>query len=221
MLMKKFAAVAICCTIATAAVAQESKETTPAKEVAAVANKVATPDAQAPVKVMLNEEGALEGTAVLEQTKKAVADTKVTLTAEGKVVNTVKANEDGTFSFANVAPGAYQILGSSDGFVGSASYDVVPFAQPAVGGCSSCSVGMASAPSDVVYDSYASQPVSSFSSCNACSPCNTCGGGLGGGRLGGGLGSRLGGRLLSNGRIGLIGLAGLAGLGGDDSSPDR
>jgi len=223
MLMKKFAAMAICCIVASVSVAQETKvETTAAaNDATAVAAKAVTPDAPQRVKVMLNKDGSLEGTALLNESKKAIADTKVTLTAEGKVVDSVQADENGTFAFANVAPGAYQVLGSADGFVGSSAYDVVSYGGD-LGGCSSCSVGMASAPSEVVYDSYASQPVSSFSSCNACSPCgNTCGGGLGGGRLGGGLGSRLGGGLLSNGRVGLLGLVGLAGLGGDDSSPDR
>ena len=223
MLMKKFAAVAICCLIATVSTAQETKvEADAAVETAATAAKtsqVATPDAPQRVTVMLNKDGSLEGTTLNEATKKAVANSKVTLTAEGKVVDAVTTDESGTFAFANVAPGAYQVLGSADGFVGSTSYDVVPYAEPAIG--SPCSVGMCGASSDIVYDSYASEPVSSFSTCNACSnPCNTCGGGLGGGSFGGGrLGGRLGGGLLSNPRIGLIGLAGLAGLGGGDTSP--
>jgi len=106
------------------------------------------------------------------------------------------------------------MLGSANGMVGSANYDVVGY--NAGSSCPSCSIGMAAASSDVVYDSYAAAPASSFSA-----GCNTCGGGLGGGSIGGGrLGGRLGGGLL-RGRVGLLGLVGLAGLAGDDASPDR
>ncbi|QEG22825.1 carboxypeptidase-like regulatory domain-containing protein [Mariniblastus fucicola] len=208
MLIKKFAAVLMCCLFAAAATAQDAKIEAPA-----VASDAATTVVKKSVKVMLNEEGALEGKAFLEESKEVAANVKVSLSANGKVIDAVETDEKGNFSFANVAPGAYQMLGSADGYVGTQSYNVVPYSSPAVG--SPCSLGMCGASSNVVYDNYASAPVSSFSS--SCGSCNTCGGGLGGGRLGG----RLGGGLLSNGRIGLIGLAGLAGLAGDDASPDR
>lgn len=214
MLIKKFAAVAMCCLLAGTALAQEAEVKT-----SNVATKAAAPVAPQRVKVMLNEEGKLVGKAVLadsakeDAARKVASNVKVTLTSEeGKVIETVETKEDGTFAFANVAPGAYQMLGSAEGLVGSQSYDVVGYSNSAV--ASPCSLNMCGASSDVVYDNYSSAPVSSFSTCNSC---NTCGGGLGGGSLGG----RLGGGLLGNGRIGLIGLAGLAGLGGDDSSPDR
>ena len=219
MFIKKFAAILAVCVIAAPTMAQQKVEkaatTSPSKEVV----KTVKESIQ---KVMLNKDGGLEGKALVEKSKEVASNTKVTLSAEGKVIDEVKTDENGNFSFASVAPGPYQILGSSDGFVGSQSFDVVPFSTPAVG--SPCSIGMCNASSDVVYDNFASQPVSSFSS--TCGSCNTCGGGLGGGsvggRLGGGLlGGRFGGGLLSNGRIGLVGLAGLAGLSGIDSSPDQ
>jgi hypothetical protein len=218
MLIKKFAALLALCVIALPAMAQEeaNTETAATAKVTAKAfdqadapsEDVTTDVVEKSVKVMLTEEGKLEGKAFRTDSKEAAANTKVTLSADGKVVDSVVADEEGNFAFANIAPGAYQMLGSSDGFVGSQSYDVLPYSSPAVG--SPCSIGMCGASSEVVYDSYASQPVSSFSS--TCGSCNTCGGGFGGGRIGG----RLGGGLLSNGRIGLIGLVGLAGLGGDD-----
>jgi hypothetical protein len=213
MLIKKFAALVAVCVIAAPIVAQDLASTEATTNAAVTAKSEAKVVPQV-VKVMLTEEGKLEGKAFLIDSKKAASNTKVTISADGKVVDAVETDEEGTFSFANVAPGAYQMLGTSDGFVGSQSYEVLPYSSPAVG--SPCSMGMCGASSESVYDTYSSQPVSSFSS--TCGSCNTCGGGVGGGRLGG----RLGGGLLSNGRIGLIGLAGLAGLGGDDDvSPDN
>jgi len=213
MLMKKFAALLVCCLVATSAMAQDATEAN-----ATVADATVKTVAPQSVKVMLNKEGTLEGKAFLTDSNEAASNAKVSLTADGKVIDAVETDEKGNFAFANVAPGAYQMLGSADGYIGSQAYDVAGYASPAVSSCSACSLGMTSAPSDVVYDNYGSAPVSSLG-CGACSsPCgNPCGGGFGGGRLGG----RLGGGLLSNGRIGLIGLVGLAGLGGDDTSPDR
>jgi len=203
MLTKKFAAIAMCCLFAVSASAQEATVD---------ATSAATDSVAKSVKVMLNQDGTLEGKAFRTDTKEIASNVKVTLSADGKVVDAVETDQKGNFSFANVAPGAYQMIGSADGFVGSQSYDVVGFSNPSVG--SPCSLGMCGASSDALYNNFSSAPVSSFSS--SCGTCNS-GGGFGGGRLGG----RLGGGLLSNGRIGLIGLAGLAGLGGDDSSPDR
>ena len=218
MFIKKFAAIMAVCVIAAPAMAQEVESAAATKKTATV--KVVDSVKQSVKKVMLNEEGELEGKALLTDSGKAAANTKITLSAEGKVIDEVKTDETGSFSFASVAPGAYQVLGASDGFVGSQSFDVVPFSSPAVG--SRCSVGLCNSAPEAVYDNFATQPVSSFSTCGSC---NTCGGGLGGGvggRLGGGLlGGRLGGGLLGNGRIGLVGLAGLAGLAGIDSSPDQ
>lgn len=232
MSIKMFAAVIACCLIAVPAMAQETTvKTAPVVKAATTAvattpAPVATPAVvktlkKATPQVKLTKEGVLEGNAFRTDSDKVAANVKVTLSAEGKVVDSVETDEKGNFAFANVAPGAYQVLGSGDGFIGSQSYDVVDFGSPAIS--SPCSVGMCGATSDVIYDSYETAPVSSFSStCGACNSCNTCGGGLGGGSFGGGrLGGRLGGGLLSNGRIGLIGLAGLAGLAGDDASPDQ
>lgn len=207
---KSTVAIAALCLLSSTSVAQEAAVTA---DLAANANtEDQTPAA---VKVMLTREGSLEGVAEISDAKKAderkAAGVKVTLSSDGKVVDSVKTDEDGNFSFANVEPGMYQVLGASDGFVGAQTFDVAPFSSPAVG--SPCALGMCGVSSDLIYDNYASAPISSFSTGSSC--------GAGGGGGGGGFGARLGGGLLGNGRIGLIGLAGLAGLGGDDASPDR
>jgi hypothetical protein len=207
----RLSAFAIACLIACPAIAQ----TTQSSEVDA---DVTTTDVKSSVvKVMLTKDGSLEGVATIakQDAKEAAkaAGVKVTLSADGKVVDSVQTDENGSFSFPSVEPGMYQILGASDGFVGAQSYEVAPFSASAV--ASPCSLGMCGASSEAIYDSYAAAPVSSFSTGSSCG----CGAGGGGG--GGGIGRRLGGGLLGNGRIGLIGLAGLAGLGGDDASPDR
>lgn len=211
---KNFAAIAAVCLLASPAMAQEIPAD--ANLAVAVPQETKASDVAKAVKVMLTEEGNLEGVAQLSDDKKTdvrkAAGVKVTLSADGKVVDSVQTDKDGNFSFASVEPGMYQILGASDGFAGAQSFDVAPFSSPAVG--SPCALGMCGASSDMIYDNFASAPVSSFSTGSSCG----CGAGGGGG---GGIGSRLGGGLLGNGRIGLIGLAGLAGLGGDDASPDR
>ena len=221
MLIKKFCAIAICFTLAGSAFAQQTPVEDVAAEAAVTADEATTEATEEVVtpKAMLNEEGELVGKAVLEDSEDApVADAKVSLTVDGKVVAETETAEDGTFAFASVAPGHYQVLGSADGgLIGSQSYDVVGYSDGAI--ASPCSLGMCGASSEVVYDEYASAPVSSLNTCGACNSCNTCGGGVGAGG-----GGRLGGGLLSGRRVGLIGLAGLAGLAGlddnDDASPD-
>lgn len=180
-----------------------------------------------PLKIMLSEEGTVAGTVVLDEENNA-PNAKVTLSADGKVVDSVTADEKGNFSFANVEPGSYSMLAASGSMYGSQPIAVEPFAAPAV--AAPVQIGLDMAPSSMVYDSYASAPISSFSSCDTCSASpavSTCGstpisyGSSCGCGAGGGLGGRLGGGLLSRPGIGLIGLVGLAGLGGDDESPDR
>lgn len=222
MLTKKFASIAICFLIAGSAFAQQDSPV-PAETSTTVASDV--------LKVMLDEEGALVGNAfVADSDDEAAANVKVSLSADGKVVDTVEANEDGNFVFANVAPGVYQVLGSGDGLIGSQSIDISGFSSAPIAAPSPCSLGMCGATSEVVYDTCGAAPVETFSAapCSACNACNTCGGGLGGGGIGGRLGGGLGGggrggffsrpgRLLAVG--GLIG--GLAAIDGDDASPDQ
>jgi len=166
--------------------------------------------------VTLQEDGSLAGKAIVSATAENAADAKITLTQEGQVISTVNADGEGNFSFQNIEPGAYDLLGSSDPFVGQASYDVAPFST---GGCSSCSLGLSDQPAEVAYSSCDSAPAQSFSA-SPCGGCNSCGGG-GGGFFGGGGG---GGGLLSSRlfRLGAIGgVVAIAVSGDDDASPDN
>ena len=177
--------------------------------------------------VQATEEGELVGNVFAEKDGEATpVEAKLTLSADGVVVDSTVASEDGSFSFPNVEPGAYQLYGASDGYVGGQSYDVQPYSTS--GGCSSCSLGLQSQPSEVVYNA----PASACSSCAApASPCG-CGGGLGGGGGfgGGGGGGLLGGggggfnarRLLALGAVGgIIAVAVADDDDDDDASPDN
>ena len=146
--------------------------------------------------VQITEEGNLVGKvfATVDGEQKPL-DAKVTLSSDGVVINSVQAAEDGSFSFDGVDPGSYQLLGSTDGYVGGQAFDVQPYTAD-YGGCSSCNLSLQSA-DQAVYDS----PV-----CGApASTCGSCGGGggIGGGGIGGG-GLLNGRRLLALGAVGGI-----------------
>ena len=168
--------------------------------------------------VTLQEDGSLAGNVFVAETAAKAADAKITLSQDGEVISTINADGEGNFAFQNIEPGAYDLLGSADPFVGQSSFDVAPFSS---GGCSSCSLGLSSQPSEVVYDSY-SAPAQSFSSCGGCNSCNSCGCGGGGGGLfgGGGGGGILGSPLFRLGAIGGI-VAIAVGDDDDDASPDN
>ena len=174
---------------------------------------------KAPQAVTLQEDGSLAGNVFVAETAEKVADAKMTLTQEGQVISTVNADELGNFAFQNIEPGAYDLLGASDPFVGQSSFDVAPYST---GGCSSCSVGLSSEPTEVAYSSCSAAPAQSFSAspCGGCNSCG-CGGGGGGGLLGGGGGGGiLGSRLFRLGAIGGI-VAIAVGDDDDDASPDN
>lgn len=239
-LLKKTLTMAAACLLASSAMAQE----VPMILTEVAAETVTTKTIQA-APTMLSETGILSGmiiapTSSTEGEIQNVANARVSLVSHGKVIDIVTADETGSFSFANVQPGEYQVVGSAEGLVGSQLFQVASFTKPATITAPS-TVMLQPASPQVTYDAFGSAPVAALSgSCGTCgtpAPCNTCnscstgfggggsvggrfGGGLGS-RLGGGLGSRLGGGLLSRPGIGLIGLAGLAGLDGDDASPDQ
>ncbi len=187
---------------------------------------------------MLSADGKLVGN-VSTTRAGIVNNAKVSLVSQGKVIDSVKTDANGSFSFANVNPGPYQIVGSANGMVGAQALHVGPYTEAT--NAAPASVILQTSNQEAVYDAYASAPVSSFSSApvaNYGSGCTSCsGGGLGGGYVagggggmfggglgGGGLGSRLGGGLLASpkGLLLLGGLAGgLAAIDGDDASPDR
>ena len=169
--------------------------------------------------ITLQEDGSLKGKAFVAATDEAV-DAKITLTQDGKVVETVTTDEKGNFSFANVEPGVYNMQGIADPYVGSAAVTVAPYAEAAgCSSCSSCDLGMA-AP-EAAYSTCGSAPAQSFA---APCGCNGGGGGLlgGGGGSGGGLGG--GGGLLSRPLLGLGVVGGIVAIAvsddDDDASPD-
>jgi len=227
---KNICAIAAVALIASPALAQESAP--------AISTQVA-PAATA----TLSADGQLTGNVLTAKADKVtqVPNAKVSLVSQGKVIDSVTADASGNFSFANVHPGPYQLVGTAAGMLGSNALTVAPFAksQPVTPG----RVMLEPSAPQVIYDSYASAPVASLSTgCNTCNACSTCGGGgLGGGigsGYGGGIGSRLGGGFgggsgFGGGRLlggrGLFSPRGLLIAGGlagglsaiDDASPDQ
>lgn len=177
---------------------------------------------------MIDELGTLHGFIYrVDGNQKLPVEAKVTLSKDGKVVESVMTDESGTFSIPNVEPGVYDMFAAADSFVGNQTYEVTGFSDQYTG---VAAVDMAvgtpaaatyvdaapmtyAAPAAQVYDNYSSLPVSSFSSCQApvasyssgcgsCSPCGGCAGGRFGGGLGGGGGFGGGGGLLGGGGSG-------------------
>ena len=151
--------------------AQET-ETTTTPAVEAVAKTVA--------KIANTEDGVLRGNVFTEKDgEKSPVSAKMTLTSDGVVVDSVEANEEGTFAFEGIGPGSYQLLGSADGYVGGQAYDVQPYAGETAGGCSTCNLGL-----QTYEEPFASNVYQAPAS--ACGSCGGGGGGGGGGLLGGG-----------------------------------
>lgn len=158
--------------------------------------------AEATSTIAMTQDGSLKGKVFTEAAGvRTPLNAKVTLSSEGVVVDSVQADKDGTFSFAGIEPGSFQIIGAADGLVGGQAINVQPFAAEAIGGggCSSCNVAL--------------EPISD-APCTTCgqdlyqSPASSCGCGSGGGGGGGLLGR--GGGLLSNRR--LLALGGIGGI---------
>jgi len=175
-------------------------------ETKTVESAKATVEKVAVNEVTLDEEGKLLGNVFTDvDGEKTPLTAKVTVTSNGVVVDSVEADEDGVFAFANLAPGVYQMYGSADGYFGGQSVSVAPYSG---GGCATCDLGLSS---DVSYDSYASAPASCGGGCGGCG-----GGGLGG-RLGGGGGGLLSRRFIKFAAIGGI----VTAIATSDSSPDN
>jgi len=166
------------------------------------ATQVAEAAAPAIEKIEVNKDGSLSGKVFAKVAgEETPVDAKVTIASEGVVIDSVQS-ENGAFSFANIAPGAYTLTGVTQDFAGGQSYDVAPYAST---GCTSCNLGLQST-NDIVYQDSAvyDAPVSACGSCG--STCGSCGGGGfggGGGGFGGGGGGLFSGRNLL--RAGLIG----------------
>jgi len=105
------------------------------------ATQVAAAVAPAIEKVEVNQDGSLTGKVFAKVSgQETPVDAKVTLASEGVVIEAVQT-ENGSFSFANIAPGSYTLTGSTPGFAGGQAFDVAPYAGT---GCSSCSLGLQS-----------------------------------------------------------------------------
>ena len=170
-------------------------------------------------KIEINEDGSLTGKVYAKvASEETPVDAKITLAKDGVVLEAVQT-ENGSFSFANISPGSYMLIGSAQGYSGAQSFEVGPYAGS---GCS-CNLGLQSTNNAVyqespVYDA----PVTAAAPCTSCGSAgiSSCGGGgFSGGGFGGGgrlLGGRLGGRRLL--RAGLIG--GVVAIAVDDDDDD-
>ena len=170
-------------------------------------------------KIEINEDGSLTGKVYAKvASEETPVDAKITLAKDGVVLEAVQS-ENGSFSFANISPGSYMLIGSAQGYSGAQSFEVGPYAGS---GCS-CNLGLQSTNNAVyqespVYDA----PVTAAAPCTSCGSAgiSSCGGGgFSGGGFGGGgrlLGGRLGGRRLL--RAGLIG--GVVAIAVDDDDDD-
>lgn len=204
LVFKKTIALAALCLIASPVLAQETAKVSTAQTATASAT--------------LSAEGELIGNILTTKANQItkVPNAQVSLVSQGKVIDSVTADASGNFSFANVHPGPYQIVGAAAGLVGSQAFDVAPFAEAQ--GVAPGQVMLTQSAPEVMYDSYSSAPVQSLSTgcstCNTCNTCSTCaGGGSGiGGRLGGGIGRGFGGGIGSGiGGRGLLGRGILSG----------
>ena len=187
------------------------------------------------VRVVLNESGALEGRVfAMLGSEETPMVAKVSLASDGKTVASSETDVIGNFSFSDVEPGTYTMVGVSGEYVGdqvvvvSTASDLEDEASGGVYTSLALQVAPVDVYSDASYagipmDSYAA-PISECGSCGACdscgvssvSACGSCGGGIGGG------GGIAGGSSLR--RLALLGAAvaiPIAVSGGDAASPDQ
>jgi hypothetical protein len=170
---------------------------------------------QSVVQVNLTEDGALAGRVVtMLDSEEAPVVARVSLTADGKTVATGTTDVVGNFSFEDVKPGEYKMVGVSGEYVGGQSIVV---GEAVEGGDSDFELRVSTAATTAVAP-FASAPMSSYSpavvSGGGCYA-TTCGcgaggigasgfgAGIGGGGFGagGGIGGGLGGGVLGGGGI--------------------
>ena len=193
---------------------------------------------QAAVRVNLTQNGALAGRVVtMLDSEETPVVARVSLTADGKTVATSTTDIIGNFSFDDVKPGTYEMVGVSGQYVGGQSIVV---GEAVEGGENSVELRVSTA---ATVAPIANAPLSALSpvqagACSSCAPvasscsscaspassCSTCGGGVGGG-----IGGRIGGGAAFGGssslrRLLLIGTAvaiPVAISGDDGASPDQ
>ena len=175
-LIKSSTAIALVALVAFPAFAQkeQAERTDIAKEIAS------TP---------VSENGELAGSILKAAGDRnvAVAEAQVSLVSQGKVIDLVKTNASGQFSFQDVQPGQYQVVGSASGLVGSQMLNVTPFNESQPPAPSQVTLHPTTA--EHVYSNYSSTPVSTLST----TPAQSYGGGgrFGGGSIRGSLGLSL------------------------------
>ena len=158
---------------------------------------------QTTVRVNLTEDGTLDGRVVtMLDSEETPVVARVSLTAEGRTVASSTTDIVGNFSFEDVKPGTYEMVGVSGQYVGGQSIVV---GEAVEGGETSIELLVSTAASTTVapvanapMSAYA--PVQAGSACSSCaapavsSSCSSCGGGFGGGGgIGGGGGAAFGG----------------------------
>lgn len=214
-LLKEITAMALACLIVSPAVGQEAVDSSQ----------------QAPSTTTLTADGQLKGNIAIANASETdqVPSVKVSLVSEGKVIDSVTTDAAGQFSFTNVHPGPYQVVGAAPGFVGSQVLQVAPFTDSHPITTSRQLVLHQSVPT-TTYSTYAQAPLSTLSSSPVYSSPTISYAGGGGRAIGGRIGGRLGGRLLGgNGGGFLRSPRGLLVAGGviggvvaiSDSSPDQ
>ena len=216
--------------------AQDAEQTVPQTEQAAQksdAQKAAT------IRVVLNESGALEGRVfAMLGSEETPMVAKVSLASQGKTVASSETDVIGNFSFSDVEPGTYTMVGVSGEYVGDQVVVVAPASDSEAEESEEVytSLALQVAPVGVYSDAgYAGVPMDSFaapiSECGSCGACDSCGsasissfgacGGSCGGGIGGG-GGIAGGSSLR--RLALLGTAvafPIAVSGGAAASPDE
>lgn len=188
---------------------------------------------QSVVQVNLTEEGVLSGRVItMLDSEEAPVVARVSLTADGVTVATLTTDVVGNFSFEDVQPGAYKMVGVSGQYVGGQAIVV----GEAVHGVESDFELRVSTAATTTVAPFANAPMSSYSpasvsgsgyssACSSCSTCGSGGGGLGGsgayssgGGLGGGSGLG-GGRIVGRGMFGASSLRRLLLVGGAVAVP--
>lgn len=218
----KLLAMAAACLLAAPASAQEVASNTAAADV-----KTTTAEADPSISTNLSADGRLQGNVKTANAEDAnqIANANISLVKQGKVIDSTVADASGQFSFANVNPGPYQVVGTAPGFVGSQAVQVGQFVQSQPTPMASQPIIMHNAPAQAAYNAYSSAPVSSLSAPAGPSfgYAGNGGGFGGGGRVFGGASRGFGnGRLLSSPR-GLLVVGGIVGglAAINDSSPDN
>jgi hypothetical protein len=168
------------------------------------AEKESSVEEAQPIRVVLNEDGALEGRVfAMLGSEEAPMVAKVSLASDGKTVASGETDVVGNFSFSDVEPGTYTMVGVSGEYVGDQVVVVTESSEledeESEGVYTSLALQVA--PVEVYSDAaYAGVPMDSFvapvaecGTCGAVDTCNSCGvssysacGGCGGGGIGGG-----------------------------------